>query len=165
MPVRSAAPRFPRRHFTRLVTLMSSLTTITCSSLLSRPQLYYTLSSIAALIILSLAYSRFCGLFGQDKNMSLTVKWGRERLVSFSVLFFQISTPNMPRVHLASPSPSPHLSHPPFCLITTSLIRPYAASRSPFLHSIPNSPYSAKLYRNTPIFPLILSNSSMQVPS
>ena len=42
------------------------------------------LSSLAALIILSLAYSRFRGLFGQDnKNMSLTVKWGRERFVAF----------------------------------------------------------------------------------
>ena len=41
-------------------------------------------SSLAALIILSLAYSRFRGLFGQDnKNMSLTVKWGRERFVLF----------------------------------------------------------------------------------
>jgi hypothetical protein len=43
---------------------------------------YYSLSSLAALIILSLAYSRFRGLFGpDDKNMSLTVKWGRERFV------------------------------------------------------------------------------------
>ena len=43
------------------------------------PSLAYPL---AVLIILSLAYSRFRGLFGQDdKNMSLTVKWGRERLV------------------------------------------------------------------------------------
>jgi len=42
----------------------------------------YTLSALLALIILSLAYSRFRGLFGPDnKNMSLTVKWGRERFV------------------------------------------------------------------------------------
>jgi hypothetical protein len=44
------------------------------------PSLYY--SFLAAFIILSLAYSRFRGLFGLDnKNMSLTVKWGRERFV------------------------------------------------------------------------------------
>jgi hypothetical protein len=37
---------------------------------------------LPALIILSLAYSRFRGLLGLDnKNMSLTVKWGRERFV------------------------------------------------------------------------------------
>lgn len=50
--------------------------------------LYYTLSSLAAFIILSFVYSYFSGPFGRGKNkkMSLTVKWGRERsvrLVSF----------------------------------------------------------------------------------
>jgi hypothetical protein len=54
----------------------------TLLSLLLPSHWYYSLSSLAALIILSLAYSRFRGLFGQDdKNMSLTVKWGRERFV------------------------------------------------------------------------------------
>jgi hypothetical protein len=49
--------------------------------------LYYTLSSLLAFIILSLAYSRFRGLFGPENNsMSLTVKWGRERFVP-SLLF------------------------------------------------------------------------------
>jgi hypothetical protein len=127
---------------------------------LSLPQLFYTLSSIAAIIILSLAYSRLSGLFGSDKNMSITVKWGRERSVSSP-------SPNtaLPRVYRASPSPSPHKSHSPFRIITTPLISAHAASRFPFLHLIPRSPYSAKLYRNILIFPLILSNSSMLVPS
>jgi len=56
----------------------------------SRLYYTYTLSALLALIILSLAYSRFRGLFGPDnKNMSLTVKWGRERFVvrPFSSLF------------------------------------------------------------------------------
>jgi len=45
----------------------------------SSSQLYYTL---LAFIILSLAYSRFRGLFGpENKSMSVTVKWGRERFV------------------------------------------------------------------------------------
>lgn len=44
------------------------------------PSLYYCF--LAVFIILSLAYSRFRGLFGPDnKSMSLTVKWGRERFV------------------------------------------------------------------------------------
>jgi hypothetical protein len=42
----------------------------------------YTLCSLLAFIILSLAYSRFRGLFGpENKNMTLNVKWGRERFV------------------------------------------------------------------------------------
>ena len=54
----------------------------------SHSHLYYTLSSLLAFIILSLAYSRFRGLFGpENKNMSLNVKWGRERFVP-SLLFF-----------------------------------------------------------------------------
>jgi len=49
----------------------------------STSNLYYTLSSLLAFAILSLAYSRVRGLFGLDnENMSLTVKWGRERFVS-----------------------------------------------------------------------------------
>jgi hypothetical protein len=59
---------------------------------------WYSYFSLAALIILSLAYSRVRGLFGQDnKNMSLTVKWGRERFVHFTPL----SAPDTP---LALPS-------------------------------------------------------------
>jgi hypothetical protein len=64
------------------------------------PHSYYTLAAFVA-IILSLAYSRFRGLFGQDnKNMSLTVKWGRERFVP-PRSFFPVSTPDMPRVYRA----------------------------------------------------------------
>lgn len=54
----------------------------------STSNLYYTLSSLLAFAILSLAYSRVRGLFGlNNEGMSLTVKWGRERFVSilFSV--------------------------------------------------------------------------------
>jgi hypothetical protein len=54
----------------------------------STSNLYYTLSSLLAFAILSLAYSRVRGLFGlNNEAMSLTVKWGRERFVSilFSV--------------------------------------------------------------------------------
>jgi hypothetical protein len=145
----------------RLTQFMPSFTSPLLSLVLSLPQVYYTLSSLAALIILSLAYSRLCGLFGADKNMSITVKWGRERLVSSR----SPNTAYLAFTMLASPSILPHRSHPPFCLVTGPLICTYAASRFPFLHSIPNSPFSAKFYRTTPIFPLILSNSSMLVPS
>jgi hypothetical protein len=50
---------------------------------------FYTLSSLLAFTILSLAYSRVRGLFGPADNstMSLTVKWGRERFVSIFPLF------------------------------------------------------------------------------
>jgi hypothetical protein len=66
---------------------------------------WYSYSSLAALIILSLAYSRFRGLFGQDnKNMSLTVKWGRERFVHFIPLV----APDTPRPSRAPFHPSPH---------------------------------------------------------
>jgi hypothetical protein len=72
---------------------------------LSPSHLYSSL--LAALIILSLAYSRFRGLFGQDnKNMSLTVKWGRERFV----LFIPLAAPDTPR---RSRAPSPHTPHSP----------------------------------------------------
>ncbi len=63
------------------------------------PSYYTTISSLSLLaaIILSLAYSRFRGLFGQDnKNMSLTVKWGRERFV------YSISVPLPPDPHTHS---------------------------------------------------------------
>lgn len=59
---------------------------------------WYSYFSLAALIILSLAYSRVRGLFGQDsKNMSLTVKWGRDRFV----ISLALSAPDTP---LALPS-------------------------------------------------------------
>jgi hypothetical protein len=89
---------FLRSYPTGLVMSSSSLLSTFQPVLL--PHLFYTLSSLALLIILSLAYSRLSGLFGSDKNMSITVKWGRERLVSSL-------SPNtaLPRVYHASPSP------------------------------------------------------------
>lgn len=72
---------------------------------------WYSFSSLAALIILSLAYSRFRGLFGQDnKNMLLTVKWGRERFVHF----IPLSPPDTPcpSVLLRRTPPILHLRHP-----------------------------------------------------
>ena len=115
----------------------------------STSNLYYTLSSLLAFAILSLAYSRVRGLFGLDnENMSLTVKWGRERFVS-SLLHLS-PAPDMPRLYRPPSFPSPHPSRSPYhspsfpahCL----LIRASAVSRSPFPHSIPNSPPSDRLF-------------------
>jgi hypothetical protein len=120
---------------------------------------WYSYCSLAALIILSLAYSRFRGLFGQDnRNMSLTVKWGRERFVHF--------IPCRPPTRLALPCsfPLPHTPHSPSPLHHL-LIHAYTASRFPFHHSIPNSPHSDRLFQITLTLPLMPSNSSMPEPS
>jgi hypothetical protein len=130
----------------------------------SYSHLYYTLSSLLAFIILSLAYSRFRGLFGPENNsMSLTVKWGRERSVP-SLLFSPPLTPDMPHLYRAPSRPLPHLPHSPISHFTVPLIRACAASRSHSPHSIPNSPLSGRLSQNTHVFPLMLSNSSMRAP-
>ena len=71
---------------------------------------WYSYCSLAALIILSLAYSRFRGLFGQDnKNMSLTVKWGRERFVQF----IPLPAPDTPCPSRAPFHPYPLPQHSP----------------------------------------------------
>lgn len=131
------------------------------STLFDQLSLSHLYSSLAALIILSLAYSRFRGLFGQDNknNMSLTVKWGRERFVHFIPLV----APDTPR---PSRAPSPHTPRsPPSPSHRLLMIHTHTASRLPFHHSIPNLPHSDRLFQSSLTLLLMPSNSSMLVPS